>query len=702
MAKAPTSKSVIPKKKSESGLIGGPSTFRGVTYEVDLGVYLSLEQISLSLADPFTPRTITMEPRTSTPNVTRWDIQTEPPPKLFEAKFNPKRDELVDWLHLVGRSSVGMQERRFCFVYAEERAAAKLIEKVKALKRIAGETSGTSREFHDKVAYEDIKGPDDVLSLLGENAAQLLRRIDLEQISDGALDSDIRLRLRYLTTPEQASALRKYLFEKLQRAAPTRVVFLVTDIIDELREAGFTLNPPALIDAQALSPNASAALAVLQNCKRGFPGEVLADAIGVTQPRLAAELEPVRVASVENGLWSLAPLSARLARTDEAELRARALQELISFVKRHGKTQVAQEQVTNVIALAEACLDTHPRLVATVFGTLDKLLKEIGKKHLVREVALLSKAAAQHHSTDREMKLAMVRSYICGLVWYYQRVGDMEEANAAASKSWRYAEEVDSKVDLAFSAKCTGRLRRIEAEGMGGKDRQSKLSESIGMLERAIQNFTNAEGYGTDSAEVGDCYSLMARTHLIAGDIIAAREKLERALARIPDDGGKDRIDVLILAGDIAVAAGNNEEALLRYDQAVSRAEAPGREVTEMRARALRQRGRIKRTIANKTGAEADLKEAARIWTELGEPNFAGEAEFEMLDLTLQLPELSRAMLQKEPGAVRAQVIKLHLANVAGYESKDRKVAGRRADPPASYWNDLIRRAHELVGFEVF
>lgn len=699
MSKNQKPKPSAAKKKSESGLTGGPSTIRGVTYQIDHAVNLLLEQIALALADPFTLRLIATEPRTTSPSVARWDIRIVPPETTFEAKFNPKREELVSWLKLVASSAVGTTERRFRFVYAEERAAAKLIQTVKALSRIAVEVSGDREEFNKRVRYEEIKGADEVLALLGDDSVGLLQRIVLEQLSGDTLDSDIRLRIRYLAPPEQAIELRNHLFEKLQRAAPTRANFNVNDIISELRETGYILYPPQRIDVGALSSDAFAALSALESCKVGLPVEVLTAVTGMTPSDLETELGVLHQVSSEGGLWSLAPLGASLAHPDEAAIRARVLEETLSYIKTHGKSEQAQRQVTNVLALANSCSDTHPRLVATVFGVLDKLLKEMGKKHLVRDVALLSKSAAQHAGVDREMKLAMIRSLICGLTWYYQRVGDLEEADVAARKSYRFAEEVDSKIDLAFSAKCTGRLRRLQAEALlPSSERRSLLSESVGMLTSAIQYFEAVRGY---EAEVGDCYSLLARTNLVTGDLPEARKNLSNALTRIPEDGGKDRLDALILAGDIEMADSNINEALLRYDIAVANALSPSRELTEMRARALRQRGRVLRTLGRTNGSKNDFNEAMRIWTTLDEPNFAAEVEFELLGLSVKISENAESMLLHEPPAVRVQGMKLHMSNLDQHNQLNAKVAGQRAEPPVKYWKDLIKRAHELVGFEV-
>jgi hypothetical protein len=57
-------------------------------------------------------------------------------------------------------------------------------------------------------------------------------------------------------------------------------------------------------------------------------------------------------------------------------------------------------------------------------------------------------------------------------------------------------------------------------------------------------------------------------------------------------------------------------------------------------------------------------------------------------------------MLLQEPAAVRVQVMKLHMSNLAEHEQRNTRAAGRRAEPPTKYWKELIKSAHELVGFE--
>ena len=701
MAQPPKVKKSTPRKKSESGLIGGPSTFRGTTYQVDHAVSLLLVQISETLADPFTPRFITIEPRTTTPNVARWDILSRPPEVTYEAKFNPKRDELLDWLKLVGQSAAGAPLRRFRFVYAEEREAASLIRTVRALTRIAGEFGAGATEFEKMVDHEDIKGADEVRALLGADAIQTLLRIELEQLSDYKLGEYISLRVKHLTSPDQADRLRAYLFDLLQRRAPSRAILAVDDIIIKLRAEGFTLYPPQQIDIQALSVGAHKALIVLQKCKSGLPAEVIASVLGQNQEAVEHELNPISQVSFEDGLYFLAPLGAPLAHPEAADLLAKALQELLSYIRSYGKSLPAKRQVANAIALAEACLPMDPRMVAGVFGALDKLLKEIGRKHLVRDVAELSISAARRtNAADRDMKLAIIRSLICGLTWYYQRIGDLDEANAAASKSLRFARDLDSKIDIAFSLKCTGRLRRIEAEGLTGNARQAKLAESLGMLGDAIETFNVTEGHGPMSPEVGDCYSLMARTHLVGQELHKAKTKLQHAFARIKDDGSKDQIDALILAGDVEMEGGDNEQALSYYDQAVAKAQSDGRDVTEMRARALLHRGRVKKARGDQTGAESDFKDAARIWEQLEEPIASAEAEFEAVSLSTQLSESDLRILLQEPPAVRLQALNLHAARVGQYQQKQTKAAGRRAQLPPKYWDDLIKQARGMVALE--
>jgi hypothetical protein len=71
--------------RSISGAIGGPSTGHGMNYQIDYGVFKTLDLISRALSAPHKPWAIRIEPRAvSQGALTRWDIGFEPPENLLK------------------------------------------------------------------------------------------------------------------------------------------------------------------------------------------------------------------------------------------------------------------------------------------------------------------------------------------------------------------------------------------------------------------------------------------------------------------------------------------------------------------------------------------------------------------------------------------------------------------------------------------
>ena len=95
--------------------------------------------------------------------------------------------------------------------------------------------------------------------------------------------------------------------------------------------------------------------------------------------------------------------------------------------------------------------------------------------------------------------------------------------------------------NTAFCNKCLGRLKRMESEAAPDAHRQAALlRDSVRLLREAIDGFTKLEL----EAEVGDCYSLLARTYLVAGDRQAARDAIREADERLVDSTSKDYLDL--------------------------------------------------------------------------------------------------------------------------------------------------------------
>src|SRR5687768_290156 len=81
------------------GASGGPGTGRGLNYQTRYAVMKSLDLISRSLVVPHKNWAIRIEPRAgSDSSATSWDVGFDPARELIEAKSNPTRPDVLDWL----------------------------------------------------------------------------------------------------------------------------------------------------------------------------------------------------------------------------------------------------------------------------------------------------------------------------------------------------------------------------------------------------------------------------------------------------------------------------------------------------------------------------------------------------------------------------------------------------------------------------
>jgi hypothetical protein len=121
---------------------GGPATFRGTNYQIDCAALRVLDFISQQLAEPLKRNSVTLEPREiGDEAATRWDIRTEPPAVLIEAKINLSKRELEEFISRIGKMNpiVGTIE----LVYGE--CATALPTTVKRINQVAIECGAPIR-----------------------------------------------------------------------------------------------------------------------------------------------------------------------------------------------------------------------------------------------------------------------------------------------------------------------------------------------------------------------------------------------------------------------------------------------------------------------------------------------------------------------------------------------------------------------------
>ena len=152
------------------------------------------------------------------------------------------------------------------------------------------------------------------------------------------------------------------------------------------------------------------------------------------------------------------------------------------------------------------------------------------------------------------------------------------------------------------------------------------VTESVQLLREAIDEFKTL---GLE-AEVGDCYSLLARTFLVTRDRAAARDAVGEAEKRLIESANKDYLDLQIVKGDLMLHASRRSAESL-YTELLpgprptvggtpDAAGVDDAQKSEIIARAYLQRGRVRETLDDAMNARADFERSAAIWDALKDP----------------------------------------------------------------------------------
>jgi tetratricopeptide (TPR) repeat protein len=690
------------KKTSTSGAKGGPSTSRGMNYQITLAVYHALVNISRSLYAFNKDRYLQIEPRVlASGEITSFDLGFYPDDLWVEAKLEPTRDDIVEWLRHVVVGEDTSSSRKFQLVF--HKGAGPHLNQIRKLIRLAKEANGDAAVFNGLCTAEGVSADDKFLDILGQEGYRLLGRMQLEQVPEYILESDVELKARLIAGDAGGLRLREYLFTKFHGAAPNRTTLSIKELIIEARERGVQFQQPSEIDTRELSALCRSALIVMQACSAGIPTQVISSALGSSESDVTLGLEELRVAnivSLDDGSWALKPMEWKVSSTDAPITLSRALSSLVTFIRTsEGSTRLGKH-VRNVISLAQECMLSDPKLVAGVFTDLDKQLKRLGNKRLVWLVADLSRQASRSiRNRENDIVECEARSLICGTSWALQRLHKLEKARVDAHEALKLAEYIGSGRTMAFCLKCLGRLCRMEAEAMAnGEEKRLKLQESIRLLEEAIEKFAQLDDVGPTDPEVGDCHSLLGRTYLELKDLNSSRAAIVKAYDLITDETSKDYIDLVILNGDFEVANGDRRSAGDQYDRALQISKSTDPEISEMRARAFLQKGSNEEAQGKRESAISAYQGAAKIWTSLQDEEFAARATWKRMRLSEGLSNNSLKRLEAEPTRVRVEAVNVYNERV---QETGKATLARRKEPSATYWEQLIKEAKQRLAKQV-
>lgn len=328
-----------------------------------------------------------------------------------------------------------------------------------------------------------------------------------------------------------------------------------------------------------------------------------------------------------------------------------------------------------------------------LFDTLDRPMKYLGDKELVLEVAKVVIECCSGEDLDNQTAECQARARICGTSWVYQRTGHLGLAEEEALKSMRVSEGIGSGKNLAFCKKCLGRLKRLRAEEeKKSETQQTFFEESVQSLREAISQFSNLSEYGPDHPEVGDCYSLLGRTYLSMGNVRMARDCAEKAASRINSESKKDYLDLRILEGDICLVRREETKALEAFDEVIDLTSEQDYQISEIVARAHRQKAQALMRTGRKADAELAFTKAQQIWEHYEEDNLAAEAEWGGILASGVLERRTIRLLEAEKPLVRCGAMRLYRERQS---KRSQKVVAQRVGADDTVWKNLIRNAKE-------
>ena len=329
------------------------------------------------------------------------------------------------------------------------------------------------------------------------------------------------------------------------------------------------------------------------------------------------------------------------------------------------------------------------RWAPDLFDTLDRPMKYLGDKKLVLDVAEACIECCSGVDLDDKTAECQARARICGKSWVYQRTGNLGVAEQEAQESIRISEGISSRKNLAFCKKCLGRLKRLRAEAESNLEvKHAFFKDSVQCLREAVSLFGNLD----DDREVGDCYSLLGRTYLSTGDVRTARECVEEAMRRIDADS-KDYLDLRILEGDICLATGGDAKALEAFEEVIDLTSEPDYQISEIVARAHRQRAQALMRMGRNADAEFAFAEAQRIWKHYGDDNLAAEAEWGGIRASETLERRTIRLLEAEEPLVRCRAVRLYRERQS---KRSRRVVAQRVGADDTVWKNLIKEAKRL------
>jgi hypothetical protein len=558
-------------KKPVSHDAGGPSASRGPAYQTYFAIHKALELTLRHYAAPHKAFSITIEPRIVHPDskaVTAWDIFIDHEAIAWEAKVNATKQDLIEWLRRVESTGEAGVNTRFGFVYGQTNTP--LLAALGRFHRVALECEG------DDAKFDALAGDDEPLGVISSNLGphfrDHLRRMEFLPAPEMLLKSAVEDRAIYLAGSD-SSRLVDFLFRRFSEGAVQRRRYLISDLLERVHQESIEITPPRSLVFAEVPPNARNAIAALGQCPAGLPFGAVAAMFVIDGVALVAELNELLVRGLIVRDRDI--LRAAVWHPEQApppQLAADWLDPLLSWLSNHEADPSAGLVARGALNLARIAFRHRPGLSLKLFQASEHVVKNMGDKHLLLEISELCIHTGSDSSTvDRDLRaMAKAQAMLCGHSWVFQRTGRLSEARTWAEKSEQLGEAIGWDRNTAFSKKCVARIDRVEAERTADPHRRLLLlTDSETKLRAAIGIFSGLSDFQQRERQVGDCYSLLARTQFVAGDLDGAARTLRKANEFLLPAFTKEYFDLLILIGEVEAKNGPPASAESHYTSVI-------------------------------------------------------------------------------------------------------------------------------------
>ncbi len=346
---------------------------------------------------------------------------------------------------------------------------------------------------------------------------------------------------------------------------------------------------------------------------------------------------------------------------------------LVTWCEVHDRDDRIVAALDSLSRLAFCLKEIDPEALFDLFHRVEPSLKVAGDFNLMMRFGLMvEEACARSDRYDRQVIERQTQATTCAKAWVFQRIGHLKDAEAQLVVDEELNLSAGETRGLAFTLKCRGRLRRLMAERSdytpSGESVRLKLAESLTDLERAREEFTRVDVADVRLQQVADTDALIARTHLVAGDLEAARQSLARSELFRSSAQPKTVLDCDILRDEIEFAiqieAANGAAVVPSFagiDDVLAQTGGDNFSANEIRGRAFFARAKMKALIGKPF--ETDAAASIEVYEALGDLNSAAQVRWFCTmnaERDLFAESLIRA-LERRPPVVRMRALDIYV-----------------------------------------